>query len=144
LVSFLAHRKDVVERRSRYELKQAKERAHILEGLKIALANIDEVVQIIKKSKDVESAHQGLRKRFNLSDKQAQAILDMRLQKLTSLETRKLEEEYLELIKKIAYLQDILENERKLMLTIKDELLELKKKYADNRLTQIVKEENIM
>ena len=141
LVSFLAHRKDVVERRSRYELKQARERAHILEGLKIALANIDEVVQIIKKSKDVESAHQGLRKRFNLSDKQAQAILDMRLQKLTSLEIRKLEEEYLELIKKIAYLQDILENERKLMLTIKDELLELKKKYADNRLTQIVKEE---
>jgi DNA gyrase subunit A len=138
---FLAHRKDVVERRSRYELKQARERAHILEGLKIALANIDEVVQLIKKSKDVESAHQGLRKRFNLSDKQAQAILDMRLQRLTSLEIRKLEEEYMELIKRIAYLQDILENERKLMLTIKDELLDLKKKYADNRLTQIVKEE---
>ncbi len=138
---FLAHRKDVVERRSRYELKQARERAHILEGLKIALANIDEVVQLIKKSKDVESAHQGLRKRFNLSDKQAQAILDMRLQRLTSLEIKKLEEEYMELIKRIAYLQDILENERKLMLTIKDELLDLKKKYADNRLTQIVKEE---
>ncbi len=141
LVSFLAHRKVVVERRSRFELKQARERAHILEGLKIALTNIDEVVQIIKKSKNVESAHQGLRNRFKLSDKQAQAILDMRLQKLTSLETRKLEEEYLELIKRIAYLQDILDNERKLMLTIKDELLELKKKYTDNRLTQIVKEE---
>ncbi|MFW6149035.1 MAG: DNA gyrase subunit A [Atribacterota bacterium] len=141
LTSFLAHRKLVVERRSRYELKQARERAHILEGLKIALTNIDEVVQIIKKSKNVESAHQSLRARFKLSEKQAQAILDMRLQKLTSLETRKLEEEYLELIKRIAYLQDILDNERKLMLTIKDELLELKKKYADNRLTQIVKEE---
>lgn len=138
---FLAHRKVVVERRSRFELKQARERAHILEGLKIALTNIDEVVQIIKKSKTVETAHQSLRKRFNLSDKQAQAILDMRLQKLTSLETKKLEEEYLELIKRIAYLQDILENERKLMLTIKDELLELKKKYADVRLTQIVEEE---
>lgn len=138
---FLAHRKDVVERRSRYELAQARARAHILEGLKIALANIDEVVQIIKKSKDVESAHNSLKNRFNLSDKQAQAILDMRLQRLTSLEIRKLEEEYGELIKKIAYLEDILENERKLMLTIKDELLDLKKKFADNRLTQIVQEE---
>ena len=141
LSHFLAHRKVVVERRSRFELKQARERAHILEGLKIALTNIDEVVQIIKKSKTVEAAHQSLRKRFNLSDKQAQAILDMRLQKLTSLETKKLEEEYLELIKRIAYLQDILDNERKLMLTIKDELLELKNKYADVRLTQIVEEE---
>ncbi len=138
---FLAHRKTVVERRSRYELKQAKERAHILEGLKIALANIDEIVQIIKKSKDVDIARQSLMNRFLLSEKQAQAILDMRLQKLTSLETKKLEEEYLELIKKIAYLEDILGNERKLMLTIKDELLDLKSKYADHRLTQIVKEE---
>ncbi|MDD4895351.1 MAG: DNA gyrase C-terminal beta-propeller domain-containing protein, partial [Atribacterota bacterium] len=101
----------------------------------------DEIVQIIKKSKDVDSARQNLINRFQLSEKQAQAILDMRLQKLTSLETQKLEEEYLELIKRIAYLQEILENERKLMLTIKDELLDLKSKYADNRLTQIVKEE---
>jgi len=138
---FLAHRKDVVERRSRYDLKQARERAHILEGLKIALANIDEVVQIIKKSKDVQTAHQGIRDRFKLSDKQAQAILDMRLQRLTSLEVKKLEEEYIELIKRIAYLEDILANPRKLMLTIKDELLNIKKKYTDNRLTQIVKEE---
>ncbi|MDD5635833.1 MAG: DNA gyrase subunit A [Atribacterota bacterium] len=138
---FLAHRKEVVQRRSRYELNQAKDRAHILEGLKIALANIDEVIQIIKKSKDVQSAHQQLRKRFSLSDKQAQAILDMRLQRLTSLEVKKLEEEYKDLIKRIAYLEDILANPRKLMLTIKDELLDLKKKYADNRLTQIVKEE---
>ncbi len=138
---FLAHRKTVVERRSRYDLKQAQERAHIVEGLKIALANIDEVVQIIKKSKDVDSARQNLIDRFLLSEKQAQAILDMRLQKLTSLETKKLEEEYLELIKKIAYLQDILENEKKLMLCIKEELLVIKEKYADSRLTQIVKEE---
>ncbi len=138
---FLAHRKTVVERRSRYDLKQAQERAHIVEGLKIALANIDEVVQIIKKSKDVDSARQNLIDRFLLSEKQAQAILDMRLQKLTSLETKKLEEEYLELIKRIAYLQDILENEKKLMLCIKEELLVIKEKYADSRLTQIVKEE---
>ncbi len=138
---FLAHRKIVVERRSRYDLKQAKERAHIVEGLKIALANIDEVVQIIKKSKDVDSARQNLINRFHLSEKQAQAILDMRLQRLTSLETKKLEEEYLELIKRIAYLEGILADEKKLMLTIKDELLDLKGKYADSRLTQIVKEE---
>ena len=141
LECFLRHRKIVVERRSRFELKQARARAHILEGLKIALANIDEVVQIIKKSKNVEEAHQSLRNRFKLSDKQTQAILDMRLQKLTSLETKKLEEEYHELIKRIAYLQDILDNERKLMLTIKEELIELKNKYADNRLSQIVLEE---
>ncbi|HOR41946.1 MAG TPA: DNA gyrase subunit A [Atribacterota bacterium] len=138
---FLAHRKTVVERRSRFELKQAQERAHILEGLKIALANIDEVIQIIKKSKDVDSARTNLISRFLLSEKQAQAILDMRLQRLTSLEIQKLEDEYLELIKRIAYLEEILGSERKLMLTIKDELLELKNKYADNRLTQIVKEE---
>lgn len=138
---FLEHRRVVVERRSRYDLKQAKERAHIVEGLKIALANIDEVVQIIKKSKDVNSARKNLIGRFHLSEKQAQAILDMRLQRLTSLETKKLEEEYLELIKRIAYFEGILADERKLMLTIKDELLGLKEKYADDRLTQIVKEE---
>lgn len=138
---FLAHRKIVVERRTRYDLKQARERAHILEGLKIALANIDEVIQIIKKSKDVDTARQNLINRFQLSEKQAQSILDMRLQRLTSLETKKIEEEYLELIKRIAYLEDILGNERKLMLTIKNELLELKSKYNDHRLTQIVKEE---
>ncbi len=141
LECFLRHRKVVVERRSRFELKQARARAHILEGLKVALSNIDEVVQIIKKSKNVEEAHKSLRNRFQLSDKQAQAILDMRLQKLTSLETEKLEEEYRELIKKIAYLQDILENEKKLMSTIKEELIDLKNKYVDNRLSQIVLEE---
>ena len=94
----------MVVRRSQYDLKQAQDRAHILEGLKIALANIDEVIQIIKKSKDVDTARQNLIKQFQLSEKQAQAILDMRLQRLTSLEIKKLEEEYLELIKKIAHL----------------------------------------
>ncbi|MEE8564368.1 MAG: DNA topoisomerase (ATP-hydrolyzing), partial [Atribacterota bacterium] len=109
LVCFLAHRKEVVERRTRYELRKARERAHILEGLKIALSNIDEVVQIIKKSDNVKTAHAKLKSRFGLSDVQAQAILDMRLQRLTSLETEKILEEYLELIKRIAYLEDILQ-----------------------------------
>ena len=93
------HRRTIVERRSRFDLKQAQERAHILEGLKIALANIDEVIQIIKQSKDVDSARQNLIDRFQLSEKQAQSILDMRLQRLTSMEIIKLEEEYLELIR---------------------------------------------
>jgi DNA gyrase subunit A len=141
LECFLAHRKEVVERRTRYELKKARERAHILEGLKIALSNIDEVVQIIKKADNVKTAHDKLKSRFGLSDIQAQAILDMKLQRLTSLETEKILEEYLELIKRIAYLEDILQNEKKLMLIIRDELLEMKKKYGDERKTEIIEEE---
>jgi len=141
LECFLAHRKEVVERRTRYELRKARERAHILEGLKIALSNIDEVVQIIKKSDNVKTAHDKLKSRFGLSDLQAQAILDMRLQRLTSLETEKILEEYLELIKRIAYLEDILQNEKKLMLIIRDELLEMKEKYGDERRTEIIEEE---
>ena len=141
LVCFLAHRKEVVERRTRYELRKARERAHILEGLKIALSNIDEVVQIIKKSDNVKTAHAKLKSRFGLSDVQAQAILDMRLQRLTSLETEKILEEYLELIKRIAYLEDILQNEKKLMLIIRDELLKMKEKYGDERRTEIVEDE---
>ena len=141
LECFLAHRKEVVERRTRYELKKARERAHILEGLKIALSNIDEVVQIIKKSDNVKTAHAKLKSRFGLSDIQAQAILDMKLQRLTSLETEKILEEYLELIKRIAYLEDILQNEKKLMLIIRDELLEMKEKYGDERRTEIIEGE---
>ena len=138
---FLTHRKDVVEKRTRYDLKKAKERAHILEGLKIALSNIDEVVQIIKESENVSMAHSKLKSRFGLSDIQAQAILDMKLQRLTSLETEKILEEYLELIKRIAYLEDILQNEKKLMLIIKEELLDLKEKYGSERKTIIIEEE---
>jgi len=141
LECFLTHRKDVVERRTRYELKKARERAHILEGLKIALSNIDEVVQIIKKSDNVKTAHAKLKSRFGLSDIQSQAILDMKLQRLTSLETEKILEEYLELIKRIAYLEDILQNEKKLMLIIRDELLKMKEKYGDERRTEIVEDE---
>ena len=141
LECFLVHRKDVVERRTRYELKKARERAHILEGLKIALSNIDEVVQIIKKSDNVKTAHAKLKSRFGLSDIQSQAILDMKLQRLTSLETEKILEEYLELIKRIAYLEDILQNEKKLMLIIRDELLKIKEKYGDERRTEVVEDE---
>ena len=141
LKCFLTHRKDVVERRTRYELRKARERAHILEGLKIALSNIDEVVQIIKKSQNAKAAHAKLKSRFSLSDIQAQAILDMKLQRLTSLETEKILEEYLELIRKIAYLEDILQNEKKLMLIIKAELLEMKEKHGDERRTEIVEDE---
>ncbi len=137
---FLNHRREIVEKRTRYDLKKAKERAHILEGLKVALSNIDEVVQIIKKSKNVSMAHQNLKSRFVLSDLQAQAILDMKLQRLTSLETEKIMEEYLELIKQIAYLEDILQNEKKMMLIIKDELLDLKKRYGDERKTIIIED----
>jgi len=141
LECFLAHRKEVVERRTRYELRKARERAHILEGLKIALSNIDEVVQIIKKSDNAKTAHAKLKSRFGLSDIQAQAILDMKLQRLTSLETGKILEEYLKLIKHIAYLEDILQNEKKLMLIIRDELLEIKEKYGDERRTEIIEDE---
>ena len=141
LECFLAHRKEVVERRTRYELRKARERAHILEGLKIALSNIDEVVQIIKKSDNAKTAHAKLKSRFGLSDIQAQAILDMKLQRLTSLETGKILEEYLRLIKHIAYLEDILQNEKKLMLIIRDELLEIKEKYGDERRTEIIEDE---
>ncbi|PIU25855.1 MAG: DNA gyrase subunit A [Candidatus Infernicultor aquiphilus] len=141
LQCFLEYRKEVVEKRTKYELKKAKERAHILEGLKIALSNIDEVVQIIKKSKNVSLAHSALKNRFGLSDIQAQSILDMRLQRLTSLETEKILEEYLELIKRIAYLEDILQNKNKLMILIKEELLDLKEKYGDERRTKIIKDE---
>lgn len=141
LECFLAHRKEVVERRTKYELRKARERAHILEGLKIALSNIDEVVQIIKKSDNTKTAYAKLKSRFELSDIQAQAILDMKLQRLTSLETEKILEEYLRLIKHIAYLEDILQNEKKLMLIIRDELLEMKEKYGDERRTEIIEDE---
>jgi len=134
---FIKHRKTVVIRRTIYELEEAKRRAHILEGLLIALANIDEVVEIIKKSNDTKEAKENLINRFELSDVQAQAILDMRLARLTSLEVEKLENEYKELMEKIEYLNSILKDENILNGVIKDELLEIKKKYPTPRLTNI-------
>lgn len=138
---FLEHRRSVVVRRTRFELEKAEERAHIVEGLKIALEHIDEVVNLIKGSKTTEAAKHALMKKFKLSEKQAQAILDMRLARLTSLERGKLEEEYLELIKSIAKLKGILESREAVMGIIKEELLEMKKRFGDPRRTEILKEE---
>lgn len=137
LQHFLDFRVEIVTRRTRYELAEAEKRAHILEGLKIAIANIDEVVRIIKKSANTEAARSALMKRFKLSEIQAQAILDMTLKRLTSLETKKIDEEYEELIKLIAKLKGILESKRRLMGVIREEIAELKKKYADERRTEI-------
>ncbi len=134
---FIRHRREVVSRRTKYELKKAEERAHILEGLKIALSNIDEVVEIIKKSKSTEVANERLRKRFSLSFVQAKAILEMQLQRLTGLEREKIDSEYLELIKKIAYYKELLSNPRLIDEVIKEELIEIKKKYGDERRTDI-------
>ncbi|NPV42538.1 MAG: DNA gyrase subunit A [Firmicutes bacterium] len=134
---YLGHQKEVVTRRTRFDLNKAEERAHILEGLRIALANLDAVIDLIKKSEDVETARQGLMTKFNLTEKQAQAILDMRLQRLTGLEREKIELEYKELIEKISYLKSILADEKLLLQVIKQEILEIKKKYSDERRTKI-------
>ncbi len=141
LILFIEHRHTVIIRRTKYELAQAEHRAHILEGLKIALENIDAVIKLIKSSKDPAEAKDGLMKKFNMTEIQAQAILDMRLQRLTGLERKKVEEEYLELIKLIATLKGILESKAKRMNIIKEELLALKKNFGDLRRTEIREEE---
>ncbi len=135
---YIAHRKTIITRRTQYDLKKAEERAHILEGLKIALDNIDEVIKIIRSSKDVSDASAKLIKRFSFSEIQAKAILDMRLQRLTSLEVKKIVEELKALIKLIAELKAILKSEKKIYEIVKNELLEIKEKYNDERRTQIV------
>jgi len=137
---FLKYRNEVVVRRSKYELDQAEKRAHILEGYIIALDNIDAVIKLIKKAKDVESAKTGLMKKFKLSEVQAKAILDMRLQRLTGLERKKIEAEYRETIKTIERLQAILNSKQLQMQIIREELLNLKRKYADERRTEIIKD----
>jgi DNA gyrase subunit A len=138
LQHFLEHRMDVLIRRTKFELDAAEKRAHILEGYIIALDNIDAVIQTIKKSKDVETARQNLMKKFKLSEIQAKAILDMRLQRLTGLERQKIEDEYKETIKLIEKLKSILKSEDQRKIIITNELLEIKKKYADDRRTEIV------
>ncbi|HZK57613.1 MAG TPA: DNA gyrase subunit A [Clostridia bacterium] len=137
LTHYLDHQKDIITRRTQFDLNRAEERAHILEGLKIALDNLDEVIKLIRGSKDGQTAKTGLIEKFNLSEKQAQAILDMRLQRLTGLERAKIEEEYEEVIKLISHLREILANERLILNIIREELLEIKKKYNDDRKTQI-------
>ena len=138
LNTFIKFRKTVVIRRTIYELSEAKRRAHILEGLRIALANIDEVVELIKKSSDSKDAKAKLIDKFNLSEVQAGAILDMKLSRLTSLEIEKIEKEYKELMEKIAYLNSILQEESVLNGVIKDEFEEIKRKYSTPRLTEII------
>jgi DNA gyrase subunit A len=134
---YLDHRKVVVTRRTEFELRRAKARAHILEGLKIALKSLDEVIKLIKKAKDIPAARHGLRTTFKLSEVQANAILEMRLQRLTALEREKLDEEYKELIKAISYYEDVLRHERKVREIIKSELAEVKQKFGDDRRTRI-------
>ncbi|MCA9371894.1 DNA gyrase subunit A [Candidatus Woesebacteria bacterium] len=136
---YLEHRIDIVQRRTRYELEQAKQRAHILEGYLIALDHIDEVIEIIKKSKDEPTAKANLIKKFGLSEMQAQAILDMQLKKLTGLERAKIEEELAKLRERIAYLESLLKDIFKLIGVIKDELIELKKMFGDERRTKVMK-----
>ncbi len=140
LQHFVAFRHEVVVRRTQFELQKAEKRAHILEGLKICLDNIDAIVELIKKAANPEAAKTALMKRFKLSDVQAQAILDMRLQRLTGLERKKIEDEYLKLIKHIEHLRSILDSKDKRMLLIKEELLELRDKYGDERRTEIISE----
>ncbi|MER3555722.1 MAG: DNA gyrase subunit A [Meiothermus sp.] len=134
---YLDHRGEVVRRRSEYELRKAKERAHILEGLLIALDHIDEVITLIRGSQDAAEARTGLITRFSLTEIQAQAILDMRLQRLVGLEREKLQEEYRELMEEIGRLTAILEDEKRLWKVVKDELLDIKKRFGDERRTQI-------
>ncbi|MDY0098448.1 MAG: DNA gyrase C-terminal beta-propeller domain-containing protein, partial [Bacteroidales bacterium] len=135
---FVRHRHDVVLRRTRYDLDQAEKRAHILQGLIIASDNIDEVIAIIKASKTPDMAREGLMERFQLSDIQARAIVEMRLRQLTGLEQEKLRAEYDEVIKLIEYLKSVLNSVDLQMKIIKDELLEIKDKYGDKRRTEIV------
>lgn len=142
LVAFLDHRKDVITKRSVYDLRKAREREHILDGLKIALDNIDAVVEFLKKAKDAKSAKEGLQTQFSLSEKQAQAVLDMRLQRLTALETQKLIDEILEIKKEIEGLNLILSSDIELMKVIKAEINEMLEQYGDKRKSEISLEDD--
>lgn len=139
LVAFIDHRRAIITRRTRFELARAEDRAHILEGLKKALDHIDKVIKVIKASKDTAAAHLNLMKEFKFSDRQATAILEMRLQKLAGLERKQIEDELAEKKKLIAHLQDLLAHPKKIMAIVKEELLELKKSFGDERKTRIVK-----
>ena len=136
LYHYLQHQKEVITRRTRYDLDKAEARAHILEGLLVALDNIDEIVRIIRGSANTGEAKQQLMERFGLSDKQAQAILDMSLARLTGLERERLQEEYAQLQETIAYLRAVLADEKLVLGIIREEILEVKHRYADERRTQ--------
>ncbi len=137
---FILYRKEIVVRRTQYDLRKAEERAHLLEGLKIALDNLDEVVALIRESATPAVAKEGLITRFDLSTIQAQAILDMRLQRLTGLEQEKITEEYKEVIKNIAWFKEILSSERLVLNIIKEELIEIQSAFGDARRTEIIEE----
>jgi DNA gyrase subunit A len=139
LEHYIKHRETVVVRRTQFELQKAKDRAHILEGLKMALDHIDEVIAVIKKSPTRDIAHQSLMQKFELSDRQTTAILEMRLQTLAGLERKKIEDELAEKLKTIAHLENILAHRHKIFGIIKDELAELREKYGDARKTKVVK-----
>lgn len=139
---YLEHQREVVTRRTQFDLAKAEDRAHILEGLRIALDHIDAVINLIRSSRTVDIAREGLMTNFGLSEKQAQAILEMRLQRLTGLEREKIESEYAELLKLIAYYKDLLSDVHKIMLVIKDEMLAIKGKFSNPRRTEIVAADN--
>jgi DNA gyrase subunit A len=139
---YIAHQKEVIVRRTRYELDKARKRAHILEGLLVAIANLDEVIRVIRSSEDTEAARTGLMARFELSEEQAQAIVDLRLRNLTALERHKIEEEHRDLLERIAYLEELLASEAKIFQVIKEELLEIKEMYGDERRTEIAPSED--
>jgi len=141
LTAFIDHRREVVIRRTGFELRKAEERAHILEGLRVALGNLDEVITLIRGATSPEEAKTGLTRQFPLTDRQAAAILDMRLQRLTQLEREKLAKEYEDLTTRIAYLKSVLESEVMVKQVVKDELVEMKEAYQDERRTHIVPEE---
>ncbi|MGH2462718.1 MAG: DNA gyrase subunit A [Candidatus Limnocylindria bacterium] len=137
LEHYIAYRRDVIRRRTEFDLARAQERAHILEGLKIALDHLDEVIATIRKAADVDAARVALIKKFTLSEAQANAILEMQLRRLAALERKKIEDEYEEVIRLIAQLEDLLANPRKILQAIMDELTELRRKYGEERRTRI-------
>ena len=145
LLDLLRHqvesRKEVITRRARFELKRAQERAHILEGYRVALRHLDAVIQLIKESRTPQEAREALMKRYKLSERQAQAILELMLQRLTGMEQKKVQEEYQQIIQQIAELEDILANPRRVLALIKEELKDLKKRFGDERRTRIHAEE---
>ncbi|MFM8322295.1 MAG: DNA gyrase C-terminal beta-propeller domain-containing protein, partial [Chloroflexota bacterium] len=137
---YLEHRQEVIRRRSEFELKKARERAHILEGLLIALAHLDDVIQTIRQSPDADVARQRLMERFGLSERQAQAILDIQLRRLAALERQKIEDEHRQTVERIAYLEDLLGHPEKILQVIKDDLAEMVERYGDERRTRITGE----
>ncbi|MFA5374410.1 MAG: DNA gyrase subunit A [Dehalococcoidia bacterium] len=141
LNQYIIFRQDVIIRRTKFDLKKAQERAHILEGLKIALDNLDEVITTIRNSHSVESARKNLMEKFKLSEIQAQAILEMQLRRLAALERKKINDEYAEILKTIAYLEDLLANPRKILFLIKEDVIDVKEKYGDQRRSEIIAEE---